>query len=92
MTGKPFKDNPGENIIRAYPVIWTHKSGDMKSPFPNEYRVIIALEDLDQTNGFPIIEGKEALACGEWILFSGHKDMKFNTAGGGLAFFLELKF
>ena len=92
VTGKSFKADPKENVAAAYPIVWTEKAGTLPRPFPNQYLIIIALDDLNQENGLPTVEGRGTLACGRDILLLGDKDMKFNAKGGGLAFFILLKF
>ena len=92
MTGKAFKPDPKENVVEAYPIVWTEKAGTLPHPFPNQHLVIFDLEDLHQNNGLPIIEGENALACGKCVVLSGDNDMRFNANGGGLAFFILLEF
>ncbi len=91
VTGKSFKADPKANVVQAYPIIWTEKAGTLPKPFPSQHLVIIALEDLSQHNGLPMVEGGGMLTCGRSIVLSGDKDMRFNAQGGGLAFFIVLK-
>lgn len=89
-TSRSFKADPEKNVVEAYPIIWTERSGTLKRPFPKQHLVILALDDLHQNNGLPLIEGVETLASGDYVVLSGDKDMRFNGKGGGLAFFILL--
>ena len=57
VTGKSFKADPKANVVEAYPIMWTEKAGTLPHPFPSQHLVIIALENLDQHNGLPMVEG-----------------------------------
>lgn len=91
MTGKSFKADSKANVVEAFFIVWTEKAGTLPHPFPSQHLVIIALEDLGQHNGLPMIEGGGTLTCGRNIVLSGDEDMRFNAKGGGLAFFIVLK-
>ena len=86
---KRFGSDPSKNVVHANPIIWTERGGSVAAPFPKQYLVIIALEDLDQNNGMPLITNG-TLACGEYIVLSGEDTLQFNNKGGGLAFFVIL--
>ncbi|PIG81831.1 hypothetical protein AARAC_011566 [Aspergillus arachidicola] len=90
VTGGTFRDNPLENVVESFAIVWTKNSGTIERPFPGKYLLIVGLEYVDQNNGLPILEETTSLDHGEYVLVSGDKDLKLNDKGGGISLFIIL--
>ncbi|QSS58499.1 hypothetical protein I7I51_07926 [Histoplasma capsulatum] len=89
-TSKPFKSDPSKNVVEAYAIVWTDKSGILERPFPGKHLVIMGLEYVDENNGLPRFQDKQKLDHGEFILVSGDDNMILSDKGGGISLLIVL--
>jgi hypothetical protein len=92
-TRRKFKSaNPALSTHSSYPVTFanTPSNGYLRHPFPGQYLVIIALENLTAENGLPTNISSKGLSTGEDVLIDGSEELWFTGRGGGKAVFLIL--
>ena len=75
----------------AHPLAWARREGVLPHPYPGNWIIFIALENLDVTKGLPLSNECTHLNCGDYVILSGNENLNFGNSGGGMAFFMRVK-
>ncbi|KAM5487518.1 hypothetical protein MaudMau93_004603 [Microsporum audouinii] len=97
QTGTRFAEDPFNNLVQKFAIVWTQKTAKLERPFPGKYLVILALDRLDSDNGLPILQDKSGLPVGSldpggFVVISGDDTIILGDGSGGITLFIILNF